>query len=143
MNERQFVVSVYIVHENKVLLIKHKKLDMWLPVGGHVDQGETSDEAVLREAKEETGFDIEIIGKKEPGETKKVKMLHTPNHIQLEDIYPGHQHIDLVYFGKVISGNLKQNEDEHEDIRFFSLEELEEHDENVKYFAKKALGTKQ
>ena len=38
----------------------HKKLDVWLYPGGHVEDTETPDEALVREVKEETGLDIEI-----------------------------------------------------------------------------------
>ncbi|MCX6709315.1 MAG: NUDIX domain-containing protein [Candidatus Woesearchaeota archaeon] len=48
------VVSAYIFNQDKVLLIHHKKLNLWLPVGGHIDKDETPDEAILREIKEET-----------------------------------------------------------------------------------------
>ncbi len=32
-----FTVDVFIVYENKVLLIFHKKHNMWLQVGGHIE----------------------------------------------------------------------------------------------------------
>ena len=56
------VVSGYIVYEDKVLLIHHRKLDLWLPVGGHIDPDEVPDDAMIREAKEEVGLDITLIG---------------------------------------------------------------------------------
>ncbi|MDE2143958.1 MAG: NUDIX domain-containing protein, partial [Elusimicrobia bacterium] len=55
-----FVVSAYAVREGKVLLIKHKKLGLWLAPGGHIDEGETPDEAALRELKEETGLEADF-----------------------------------------------------------------------------------
>ena len=47
-------VSVYIVHKNKVLMIDHKTLGTWLPIGGHVELDEDTDEAIEREIKEES-----------------------------------------------------------------------------------------
>ncbi|MCR4280214.1 MAG: hypothetical protein NUV82_02175 [Candidatus Komeilibacteria bacterium] len=35
------VVAGYIFHQNKVLLVHHTKLGLWLPVGGHIDANET------------------------------------------------------------------------------------------------------
>ena len=55
-----FVVAGYIFHKKKVLLIHHRKLDLWLPVGGHIEKDETPDDALRREIKEETNLDIEI-----------------------------------------------------------------------------------
>jgi len=57
-----FIVNVYIVHEGKVLFIQHKKLNKWLPVGGHIELNEDPDQAIFREVKEECGLEIEING---------------------------------------------------------------------------------
>ena len=51
-------VGGYIIHNNKVLLIHHNKLNLWLPVGGHIDENETPDQALRREIKEEVNLDI-------------------------------------------------------------------------------------
>ena len=32
-----FTIAVYIVHDDKVLLIHHKQLLKWLPIGGHIE----------------------------------------------------------------------------------------------------------
>ena len=61
MMKTDLVVAGYIYHNDKVLLVHHKKLDLWLPVGGHIDANETPDDALHREVKEETGMDIEIL----------------------------------------------------------------------------------
>jgi len=67
---------------------------MWLPPGGHIDGNELPTECAVREAKEEAGVDIEIMGQEENYDRVRV-MLH-PKIVQLEDIEPGHQHIDLI-----------------------------------------------
>ena len=45
----------------KVLLILHKKFDLWLPPGGLREDDEFAHEAALREVKEEVGFKVEIV----------------------------------------------------------------------------------
>ena len=98
---REFTVAVFVIHEGAVLLHRHKKLDMWLPPGGHVEPGELPDEAAIRETKEEAGLDIVLVDTTDdprsppPGPQR----LCRPLGIQLEDIppTPHHQHIDLIY----------------------------------------------
>jgi len=53
---RTFSVSIFARHTGRVLLIKHKRLGSWLPVGGELEPGETPLEAAMRELREETGL---------------------------------------------------------------------------------------
>ena len=63
--ERHFNVTVYVVNdEGKFLFIRHKKLQKWLPPGGHIDENEIPDIAALREVKEETSLNVELQGEK-------------------------------------------------------------------------------
>lgn len=53
-------VRAIIIKDNKVLTIKRTKPDIvyWVMPGGGVDKGETKEEALIREAKEELGVDV-------------------------------------------------------------------------------------
>jgi 8-oxo-dGTP pyrophosphatase MutT (NUDIX family) len=53
---RAFSVAIFCRHQGDVLLIKHKRLGVWLPVGGEIEPGETPAEAAVRELREETGL---------------------------------------------------------------------------------------
>lgn len=35
---KHFTVAVFVVWEEKVLLHRHRKLVMWLPPGGHIEE---------------------------------------------------------------------------------------------------------
>lgn len=57
-------VLCYIENDNKYLMLyRNKKNDdlnegKWLGIGGHIEKGETIDQALLREVKEETGLTL-------------------------------------------------------------------------------------
>src|SRR5829696_9420121 len=97
--DRHFTVAVFVVWEGKVLLHWHRKLEMWLPPGGHIEEGELPDKAAVREVREETGLWAELVGERREDIADPVQ-LHRPAGVQLENIGPGHQHIDLIYFAK-------------------------------------------
>jgi 8-oxo-dGTP pyrophosphatase MutT (NUDIX family) len=94
---RHFTVAVFVVWEGKVLLHLHRKLGMWLPPGGHIERDELPDEAAVREVLEETGMRVRLVGERREDVDDPVQ-LHRPAGVQLENIEPGHQHIDLIYF---------------------------------------------
>lgn len=100
---REFTVAVFVVQDGRVLLHRHKKLGMWLPPGGHIDPDELPDEAACRETLEETGVAVRLVDgplSLPDGHTvtpEEPARLVQPLGIQLEDIGPGHQHIDLIY----------------------------------------------
>jgi 8-oxo-dGTP pyrophosphatase MutT (NUDIX family) len=96
---RHFTVAVFVVRDGKVLLHWHRKLGMWLPPGGHIERDELPDEAAAREVFEETGVEVELAGERREDVGDPVQ-LHRPAGVQLENIGPGHQHIDLIYFAR-------------------------------------------
>jgi 8-oxo-dGTP diphosphatase len=53
---RAFAVSVFCRHGGAILLVRHRRLAQWLPVGGEIEPGETPIEAARRELYEETGL---------------------------------------------------------------------------------------
>lgn len=60
--ERQAVRAI-VVKDNKVLLIHSEKYNTYTLPGGGVEAGESLEQAVVREAREETGMAISIIQK--------------------------------------------------------------------------------
>lgn len=53
------IAGVFIMKGNKLFLFKsHKWSNEWVIPGGHIELGETIDQTLIREAKEETNLDV-------------------------------------------------------------------------------------
>jgi len=121
---RDFTATTFVVHEGRTLLLLHRKLGKWFPPGGHIDPPELPDQAAIREVREESGLEVELLTH---GSTLgNVQVLPQPCCILLEDIAPGHQHIDLIYFARVCGGSLAYAEREAHAARWFTWEALDD-----------------
>ncbi len=120
------VVAGYIFHDNKVLLIHHKKLKLWLPVGGHIDENETPDDALLREIKEETGLDVEIINQSNLGIAgNTIRNLALPFHVNVHSV-GDHNHCCFFYVCKTKNSQMIKLNKEINNYKWFSREDLSE-----------------
>ena len=99
---RHFTATGFVINGDATLLHWHHRVQAWLPPGGHIEPNEDPVQAVLREVKEETGLDVQIIPTQPTPETSNLDQVAAPRTIQIEDVYDQkvgkHQHIDLIYF---------------------------------------------
>src|SRR6266550_2401906 len=127
--KKQFTATVYILEENKVLLHFHKKLQKWLPPGGHVEADELPSDCAKREALEETGLHVELIKDENIWVSRwNATSFERPWLCLLENIPPHgtegpHQHIDFVYLGRPVGGAITNAHRSQHDIRWFTLDE--------------------
>ena len=123
-----------IIQEDKLLvffrrkIIDRKEITYYAIPGGHVEKGETCEETVIRELKEEMNIDIEII-----------KYLGNLIVDDKEENY---------YYAKIIGGELKFGGEELErncndnyyEIRWLSLSELDNSNIRAIHLIKKVIG---
>jgi len=100
--------AVAIMENGKVLLTKREDFEVWCLPGGQIDPGESMAEAAVREAREETGLDVELtrlvcLSSRTGGESD----VHMP-----------------IFAASVIGGSLSLQVDEVIDIGYFSADEL-------------------
>lgn len=107
-------VAIVEFADRRILLIKRRTVPFkgyWALPGGRVEAGESVEEAVVREVKEETGLDIEIIRKigeyREKGFKDGVEYDYTP----------------ACFLTKPIGGEIRRQESEIEQIKLVKLEE--------------------
>jgi len=120
-----FTVAIFVVQGGKVLLVHHRNLKKWLPLGGHIELDEEPETAALREGKEESGLDLELIGERPPTTHPGVRALIAPRFMDIHRINDTHEHIGLIYFARPKGGTLALAEAEHHDIRWCSPADLD------------------
>ncbi|MCL4543913.1 MAG: NUDIX domain-containing protein [Chloroflexi bacterium] len=127
--ERHFTVATFVVRGDRVLLLRHRKLELWLPPGGHIETNELPDVAAVREVLEETGVRCRLL----PGldqvsvDPHGPLLLARPEGIQVEQIAEGHGHIDLIYVAVPESSEeLVLNEEEGTAVDWFPVTQLAE-----------------
>ncbi|MFX0046448.1 MAG: NUDIX hydrolase, partial [Candidatus Hermodarchaeota archaeon] len=107
------VTAIIEFPPNKILLIKRGTVvfkGYWALPGGRVDPGETVEQAVIREVREETGLNVEIVRK--IGEYHE---LGVQDGIEY-DYYP------TCFLVKPIGGRITRQREEIEEIKLFDLE---------------------
>jgi len=111
-NDTHITGSAIVVGKRGVVLHLHKRLNIWLQPGGHIEQGETPAEGALREAREETGLDV-----RHPD--------NGPVLVHL-DVHPGprgHTHLDVRYIVMADDVEPAPGVDESQDVSWFAWDD--------------------
>ncbi len=126
---RHFTATVYVFHEEKVLLHRHSKLGKWLPPGGHIEQDETPPDAARREVKEETGLDIAFVEQENLSVDAYNAVSFQRPFLCLLECVPetpkqlAHQHMDMIYLAT--AANEEQFDQIPKEFKWFRFEDLE------------------
>jgi len=89
-----------------ILLVKRKDVPLWDLPGGRIEEGETPESAAIREACEETGYNVTILQKS--GEYER----------------PAFEDTQHVFIGAITGGTPLMNGSETADLRWFSPNRL-------------------
>ncbi|MBW2039669.1 MAG: NUDIX hydrolase [Deltaproteobacteria bacterium] len=95
--------------EGIVLILRRNEPRQWALPGGYCDYGESLEEAAIREAREETNLEVELLGQ-----------FHTYSDPQRD---PRQHNITTVYIARAKGGTL-QAQDDAQGIGIFSEEEV-------------------
>lgn len=145
--EKHFTATAYIVakfgNNYKLLLHKHKKHKLWIGIGGHIEVNENPVEALIREVKEETNLDVDLLKNSRLFKTDDIEELAIPDAILQEKLpayrnESAHFHIDLIYF--TFCKNPKRIKMK-EEFNWFSKKDLKGKNlgKEVKYLANKVF----
>ena len=127
--QHDICVSGYIVKSKvgdipRIILHRHRKLNMLLQFGGHVELDETPWQAVLREIAEESGYDKSQLKLLQPHRSRLVSLPGVKLHPQPIAIhtYPAgskHYHTDISY--AFITSENPIHEIAGDESRYFTL----------------------
>lgn len=111
------VAGCIIEKDGKFLLVQEKKpqaYGLWNLPAGRVEEGYTIADTAIKEAKEETGYDVEII--------REIAVLHKE----------GDKNVGHYFEAKIIGGDIKINPEEIMDVQWFSPEEITDLNKHTK-----------
>jgi 8-oxo-dGTP diphosphatase len=103
--------------QDRILLIKRSTppfVSYWALPGGRVDSGETVEQTIVREVKEETGLDVAVV--------RKIGEYHERG-VQGGAEY---DYFPACFLVKIVGGEIKKQESEIKEIKLFSLNKIPE-----------------
>ncbi|MFI9555289.1 NUDIX domain-containing protein [Nonomuraea endophytica] len=118
---RKASASVFATDDQgRVLMLRRTDNGLWtIPTGG-VKKGETVAEAGVRECKEETGLDVEVVG--------LVGVFSTPDHVIVymkgSEVDEVRQPINVCLRAQVVGGEIRPEPAEAHEVRWVAPERL-------------------
>lgn len=111
------VVAIVRDDQGRVLLIHRTDNNLWaLPGGGH-DLGESLSDTVVREVREETGYDVEVV--------TLTGTYTNPNHRMAYDDGEVRQQFSIAFTARLLGGQARTSS-ESKQVRWVAPDELDE-----------------
>ena len=105
------IVNTVVYKDNKVLMVQEnwgKFVGMWNFPAGHLDEFENIFIGAIREAKEETGYDVCLTG-----------------FLGLQNVFYPNKHVILLNFlAEIVGGEIEFDKDEIMNVEFVELDKL-------------------
>jgi len=102
-------------NQGRILLVQRKDNDLWCLPGGLMELGEQVRDAVLREVREETGLEVEIM--------RLTGVYSHPGDSLYIHRGPQWQLVVLVFLGRILGGEFAENAETY-GYRFFDPDDL-------------------
>ena len=103
-NSIAVAVSAFIQdEEGRILMIRRTDNDLYSIPGGEVEPGETVTQAAVREVKEETGIDVDVVG--------LIGIYSNPNHVIAYDDGEVRQEFSICLRARPLGGSLKTSDE--------------------------------
>ncbi|MEU6562234.1 NUDIX domain-containing protein [Nocardia nova] len=109
--------ALVVDNDGSILLQRRSDSGNWSFPGGVMEIGETLEQCVIRETKEETGLDIEL--------TRLLGIYTDPDHVIAYEDGEVRQEFNITYYGKVVGGRIEVSSESTE-VRFVHPDELPE-----------------
>jgi len=121
-------VGALIMNEDNLLLVKSPKWkhQKWTVPGGHIEVGESAEQAIIREAKEETGLDV-----------VPIKLLLVQEAVLSEEYYKPMHYLFLDFLCKAKNNSVKLDNRELSEYKWFDKKEI--HNADVESYTKNLL----
>jgi ADP-ribose pyrophosphatase YjhB (NUDIX family) len=102
-------VIIAVIDDGKILLTKREDFEVWCLPGGGVEEGESLAEGAIREAKEETGLDVELT---------RLVGVYSRMGGGMHDVHA------VLYAAKPVGGELRTQPDETIEVAYFPFDQL-------------------
>jgi len=110
-----------VVTDDNGKIVLHKRSDnhLWSLPGGAMELGESIEQTIIREVKEETGFDVQVI--------KCIGIYTDPHHVIAYSDGEVRQQFSICFACKIIGGEIAVSS-ESTRVELFTKEEIEHMD---------------
>jgi ADP-ribose pyrophosphatase YjhB (NUDIX family) len=109
--------AVVTDQEGRIVLHKRSDNDLWSLPGGAMELGESIEQTIIREVKEETGFDVEVV--------KCIGIYTDPKHVIEFSDGEIRQQFSICFHCRIIGGK-KSISSESTQVKLFTKEEIEQ-----------------